>query len=92
MSSINEDKQAADYISKIKTKDELAMLVVILEKRLSNIRSIWPSLSSDIEALFEQQPMNKEDGSYKVDGQSANEMQISIFESGLLVGGGNDEQ
>ena len=40
---------------------------------IEHLTQLWPPLSADISALFDQQPQNQNDGSYLVDGQSVYE-------------------
>lgn len=49
-----------------------------LRAKLADIQSKWESASGDISTLFEIQPMNKDDGSYQVDGQCLNSLMKSI--------------
>lgn len=49
-----------------------------LRTKLADIQSKWESATGDISTLFEIQPMNKDDGSYQVDGQCLNSLMKSI--------------
>lgn len=49
-----------------------------LRAHIANIQSKWDSASGDISVLFETQPMNREDGSFAVDGQSCHELFTAI--------------
>ena len=52
-----------------------------LAAHVERLRQLWPPLSSDISALFDQQPQNHSDGSYLVDGQSACEFAKALNDS-----------
>ena len=58
------ENNQAIALSAIEKRDALAA-------HLERLGQLWPPLSADISALFDQQPQNQSDGSYLVDGQSA---------------------
>ncbi|MBY5943088.1 hypothetical protein KUW00_19620 [Halomonas sp. DP5N14-9] len=61
----------------VEIKQEHAALAAHVER----LRQLWPPLSADISALFDQQPQNHSDGSYLVDGQSACEFAKALNDS-----------
>ena len=52
-----------------------------LRAKIADIQSKCELASSDISALFETQPMNREDGSFAIDGQSCHELFTAIKSS-----------
>ena len=51
---------------------------LLAEDQLKLIKERWAAASPDIESLFEQQPVNSEDGSQLIDGQACHELMIAI--------------
>jgi hypothetical protein len=50
-----------------------------LKAQLELIRKLWLPAADDIQCLFHQQPRNREDGSYLIDGQSCQEVRDAIY-------------
>jgi len=49
-----------------------------LRAKIADIQNKWELASSDISSLFETQPMNQNDGSFAIDGQSCHELFTAI--------------
>lgn len=65
------DTVIADYEVMQKQNDEL-------RAKIADIQSKWEFASSDISSLFKTQPMNQNDGSFAIDGQSCHDLFTAI--------------